>query len=238
MLIDAERPLNLPVGDGPLVNYFIMAWQCWSSVKLRGVLLPAHHSHPDNLVNKGHRWASHCWMQDRSLNERHMDKRKGDRGGNSWEGQNVLQLPLIVAALAFDRMVNLVWHNDAKSVWSNVFSLAHLKIEGVCRRGTACCVWTFVAETKCRPQASALTVTDYDVLLSFYLRSSDTASSVRQVTVQWQLNILTRCSWHVSANHIGRALRPKKTYYAFQCVQGNSQHLLPFKPQRKVCLCL
>lgn len=28
MLTDAERPLNLPMGDGPLVNYFIMAWQC------------------------------------------------------------------------------------------------------------------------------------------------------------------------------------------------------------------
>lgn len=55
MLIDAERPLNLPMGDRPLVNYFIMTWQCWSTVKLRGVLLPAQHSNPDNLVNKGHR---------------------------------------------------------------------------------------------------------------------------------------------------------------------------------------
>lgn len=40
------------MGDGPAVNYFIMAWQSWSTVELRGVLLLAHH--PDNLVNKGH----------------------------------------------------------------------------------------------------------------------------------------------------------------------------------------
>lgn len=53
MLIDAERPLNLPMGDGPPVNYFITARRDWSTVELRGVL-PAHHSHPDNLVNKEH----------------------------------------------------------------------------------------------------------------------------------------------------------------------------------------
>lgn len=62
MLIDAERPLNLPMGDRPLVNYFIMTWQCWSTLKLRGVLLPAQHSNLDNLVNKGHCWACHCWI--------------------------------------------------------------------------------------------------------------------------------------------------------------------------------
>lgn len=55
MLIDAERPLNLPMGDSPLVNYFIMVWQSCCAVELRGVLLPAHHTYPDNLVNKGHR---------------------------------------------------------------------------------------------------------------------------------------------------------------------------------------
>lgn len=99
MLIDAEQPLNLPMGDGPLVNYFIMAWWSRSTVELRGVRLPAHHSHPDNLVNKVHRWASHSWIQDRKFNERHMDKRKTEEGeGNSWEGQNELQLPIIVTA--------------------------------------------------------------------------------------------------------------------------------------------
>lgn len=42
------------MGDSPLVNYFIMAWQSCSTAELRGVLLPAHHSYLDNLVNKGH----------------------------------------------------------------------------------------------------------------------------------------------------------------------------------------
>lgn len=67
MLIDAERPLNLPKEDGPLVNYFIMALQCWSTVELWGVLLPAHHSNPDNLVNKGHRC---CLMRGTRTKER------------------------------------------------------------------------------------------------------------------------------------------------------------------------
>lgn len=85
MLIDAEQPLNLPTGDGPLVNYFIMAWQSWSTVELRGVLLPTHHSHPDDLVNKAHRWASHSWMMGRKFNERHTDKTKTEeREGNTW----------------------------------------------------------------------------------------------------------------------------------------------------------
>lgn len=41
------------MGDHPWLNYFIMAWQCWSTVERWGVLPPALQNNLDNLVNKG-----------------------------------------------------------------------------------------------------------------------------------------------------------------------------------------
>lgn len=56
-------------------------------VGLRVVLPPAQQNNPDNLVNKGHRWAFHCWMQDRIVNERHIDKGKiEEREGDGGDG--------------------------------------------------------------------------------------------------------------------------------------------------------